>query len=146
MLTRTFTATAALALAGWLATTAHAQTPAAPTGPSFYKCKDAQGRTHFTDTGCGNMASTPLSATDNANLQDRKAQNDARVERDKRLADQLEAQRVGAENAAQAARAAQLSADRGVESRLAGERDARNAAATSVLSPSTCQGCRSLGF
>lgn len=124
---------------------AHAQGTTAAGGQTFFKCTDAQGRTQYTDVGCGTMSSAPIAATDNANMDSRKAQNDARVQRDKQLAAELESQRLSAAADARAADSAQLGADRSVGSRLASERDARNNSTTSVLSPPTCLGCRSLG-
>jgi Domain of unknown function (DUF4124) len=109
---------------------------------TYFKCTDATGKVHFTDTGCGTMTGVPLAKSAGTNLPERKAQNDARVERDRALANRLESDRLGNEQAARAVQARQLEVDREVAGRVYQEREARKASTISILPPTECSMCR----
>ena len=103
------------------------------TAQTFFRCTDDTGKVEFSDKGCKGSPGVPMVKPADPDAAALKTQSDARIQRDKALANQLEANRISSENAGIAAQQRQLQVDQGVAGRLAQERDARNAATVSVL-------------
>lgn len=95
----------ALALLGWVAGPANAQSP-------LYKCKDADGKVQFSDRRC--KGAVPVRSKTQPDSAERKAESDARIQRDKTLANQVEASRVAKEQAERAAQDQRQQANQGI--------------------------------
>jgi hypothetical protein len=125
-----------------VATAAVLAVPAAAQTAAFFKCTDAAGNVQFTDKAChGAGTAEPVVPAGNSALPERKAQNDARIARDRQSASRMEAGREAEAAAGRAAQDRQLQVTRQIAERLSREQAARNAAAVSVLPPTQCNLC-----
>jgi hypothetical protein len=71
---------------------------------AVYKCMDEAGVVVFSDKECqGRLSKLNINAPTDAEMTQLKAEHDAKVSRDKALADEVEARRLAQEQAARAA-------------------------------------------
>lgn len=112
----------ALALLGFVAGQAHAQVT--------YKCKDADGTVQFSDRPC--KGGVPVRSKVRPDSPELKAENDARIQRDKALANQAESSRIAREEAQRAAQAQQQQTNQGVAGAVEQERAQQRATTQSV--------------
>ena len=109
-----------------LALAVHAQTQ------TVFRCKNTAGVLVFSDRECVNATSLqPVQIPLEADSPERKAEQDARVSRDKALADQLQARRVAEEQAGRAAQDQQMQVNRALADKFEQERNQKNSAVTS---------------
>lgn len=105
---------------------AHAQT--------YYKCKDASGTVRFSDRACkANASPLTVEPSTGAVTPERKAESDARIQRDSALAGQVEAQRRATEQAGASAQGQQVQNAKTIEGSVNQERAKKASAATSVI-------------
>jgi hypothetical protein len=108
-----------------------------------YKCTNAAGAIVFSDKECaGRAAQLNLKATKDEDLSQQKAEHDARVQQDKALADQIQAQRLAEEQAARAAQDQQMQVIKALADKFEQERSQRNGAV--VSSPNVTQSAPTL--
>lgn len=104
---------------------------------TYYKCKDGAGQFYFSDRPCAGAVAGVISPKPNeADSPERKAENDARIAREKSLADQLEATRVANEQAGYAAQAQQSQVSKEIATRVDQERSRQSSATGSTTSSS----------
>lgn len=104
----------------------HAQT--------YYKCKDASGTVRFSDRACkANTSPLTVEPSTGAVTPERKAESDARIQRDSALAGQVEAQRRSTEQAGASAQGQQVQSAKAIEGTVDQERAKKASAATSVI-------------
>ena len=138
-LLRQFTGAGLVAVSGLLCSQPLAQ-------PYMFRCFGADGTVEFTDRIChSDKAAEPLAMPSDPGAAERKAQNDARLQRDKALTLQYETARQAEVEALRASQARQLQIAAGIAARLASERNTRNAAAVSILPPTVCDLCKTPG-
>ncbi len=111
-----------LVLLGLVAPTAHAQTT--------YKCKAADGTVQFSDRLCRGGVQVRVNVQSDS--PQRKAESDARIERDKALADQVQASRAAREQAARAAQDQQQQINQGIANTVEQARVQQRAGTKSV--------------
>lgn len=112
-----------LVLLGVVAGPVSAQTP-------MFKCKDAEGKVQFSDRPC--KGGVPVRSKVQGDSPERKAESDARIQRDKVLAGQVEASRIAQEQAQRAAQDQQQQANQGATDRVEQGRAQQRATTTSI--------------
>ena len=101
---------------------------------AMYDCKNEAGQVKFTDRPCPEaVRSKPISVRKESNLKERKAENDARISRDKALANNMQASRDSEEQAGFAAQVQQVQAARAIDSKVSQERSSQNSRTTSTV-------------
>ena len=108
---------------GLLIGTVHAQ--------SMYECRNAAGAIEYSDKAC-TAGAKPLKNTEQPDAAARKAANDARIARDKALADRLEAEHRAEEQAGYAAQDRQRQVDKSIADRMDQERASQQNSTTST--------------
>lgn len=100
---------------------------------TVYKCTNASGVVVFSDKAC--MGPTTIknvkTSGDDADMQQRKSESDARISRNTTLANQVQASRISREQAGRAAQDQQVQSTKAVGNRMEQERTQRNAATVS---------------
>ncbi|NVO05506.1 MAG: DUF4124 domain-containing protein [Rhodoferax sp.] len=106
-------------------------------GQTIFRCKNAAGIQVFSDRECVNAKPLkPVQIPLEADSPERKSEQDARVSRDKALADQLQARRMAYEQAGRAAQDQQMQVNRAIADKFEQERNLKNSAVTTRLNDS----------
>lgn len=104
---------------------------------AYFKCVDEDGRVRFSDRRCGNGRTTSVKPNKDVDSAERKAANDARIQRDKALGNQVQSSRIAQERARYAAQDSQVQASSGIAASVAQERAQQQSSTQSVLPPTT---------
>ena len=105
---------------------------------AVYKCLDAAGVVVFSDKECqGRLTRLNVNTPSDAEMTQQKAEHDAKVARDKALADEVEARRLAQEQAGRAAQDQQARVNRDLANKVDQERAQRNSTVNS--SPNVTQ-------
>ncbi|WP_342619049.1 hypothetical protein [Rhodoferax sp. GW822-FHT02A01] len=94
---------------------------------AVYKCMDATGIVVFSDKECqGRLSKLNINAPSDAEMTQQKAEHDAKVARDKALADEVEARRLAQEQVARAAQDQQSRVNRDLANKVEQDRAQKN--------------------
>ena len=99
---------------------------------TVYECKNAAGVVQFTDKPCHGLVRVVPPPKD-AVSPERKAENDARIARDKALGNSSESSRLARDQAGYAAQDQQVQASKAIANTVEQERTQQSSTATSVL-------------
>ena len=100
---------------------------------TVYKCMDSAGAVVFSDKECqGRLSKLNMNIPSDAEMTQQKAEHDAKVARDKALADEVEARRLAQEQAGRAAQDRQMQVNRALADKVDQERAQRNSTVNSA--------------
>ncbi len=101
---------------------------------TLFECRNASGQLQYSDRPCpDSVKAVPIPMPTESNLLARKAENDARVGRDKALANSMQGGRVAEEQAGFAVQNQQVEAARGITSKVVQERTSQNSGTTTIV-------------
>lgn len=102
---------------------------------TMFDCKNEAGQVKFSDRPCPEVVrSKQIVVRQEFNLKERKAENDARISRDKALANNMQASRDSEEQAGFAAQIQQVQAAKTIDGKVLQERSSQNSKTNSTVS------------
>lgn len=104
---------------------------------AYFKCIDSAGHVSFSDRRCAAGRAMSVESVKDVDSPQRKAANDARIQRDTTLGNQIQSNRVAQVQARQAAQDSQVQASKGIAATVAQARTQQQSSTQSVLPAST---------
>ncbi|MCX7239998.1 MAG: DUF4124 domain-containing protein [Burkholderiales bacterium] len=123
----------------WVAVAFTALVDSAASAQTMFQCKDASGKVQFSDRPCEGAAKAAPVATKpaRADAAALKAESDARIRKEKALADEVQANRLATEQAGYAAQDKQQQVNRTIADKVQQERTQQRTSTSSSLPADT---------